>query len=277
MSVALTRAAPATLELRCPLLDVQATLDGELVNLSGPEPLQISAREHQLRLARAGYLPRQVAFRAASGERIRIPCALERDPHFSKLAWLTLRRPRDAEARIDGVPSDGGALPEGRHTLTLSGASYQPYTSVVELRAGESRKLEVQPQRSSDWLIAEQARRARARRVVGYVSGGVGLAAIASAGVIYLAGSDDRREWDQQSAELTRRLQQDPNSLSASDLDWLIERENAIRDRDSVALGLGVGGAIALVVGGALVLWSDAPARPVLSGKNRRVGLELHF
>jgi hypothetical protein len=103
----------------------------------------------------------------------------------------------------------------------------------------------------------ERARQQRVHHTAALVTGIAGAVSLVGGGVVFWINQRDYAEWHEDSRALGTRLQQDPGSVSAAELDELLQRENSLRNRDALSLGLAVAGA-ALGISSA-ALWLTAP------------------
>ncbi len=162
-----------------------------------------------------------------------------------------------AEVQIDGVlagvtPLPGPwTLPAGAHTVSVTAPGQPPKTFSVTIQAGKQSKVAVlQPAEAPAPVAAVEQRVVHtgpgfSLSTAGYVTAGIGLAAI-GAGVYFGLSADD-------SASQARALSpQDPGATRAG-------QQGLIDDADRAAftanLLYGVGGA-AVLAGAALALWA---------------------
>jgi hypothetical protein len=82
-------------------------------------------------------------------------------------------------------------------------------------------------------------------------------------GVLFWVNQAGYAEWREDSRALGTRLNENPDSVSTAELDSLLERENSLRNRDAVALGLAVAGATLGLSSAALWLTAPDPDAPV--------------
>jgi hypothetical protein len=254
---------PAQLELHCQLPDVTLSVDGVAAHLPPPgESVAIGAGTHEVRLQRPGYRPRVQQVHVSAGQRALVPCTLEVDPSAADVAALTVRHPSGTQVLVNGAPHARRALPAGRHRVTVSGPGYEREERLVTLAARQKYETAIVPPVSSRALLEERTARARTQRTVGYVTGGVGLAATLTAGALYLYNANAYRNWRSDSVRLVDRLRTDPGSVRPRELDELLHAENRIRNRDAAAIGLGVFGLASILAASFLLLWTEVPHEP---------------
>ncbi len=126
--------------------------------------------------------------------------------------------------------------------------------------------------------LAVQVRQERdqqrsAHHTAALVTGVVGAASLVGGGVLFWVNQAGYAEWREDSRALGTRLNQDPDSVRTAELDSLLERENSLRNRDAVALGLAVAGtALGL---SSVALWLSAPDPEAPVQLSARLGQQL--
>jgi hypothetical protein len=122
---------------------------------------------------------------------------------------------------------------------------------------------------ATERMLDERNRRRSLQRASGLVVAGAGIAGLAGAGIIYALNQGDYADWRDDGRALAERMSAEPSAVSAAEWNGLLERENALRNRDAAALGLAVLGGTLTLTGAAL--WLTAPP-PAVSGITLRVG-----
>lgn len=278
LTLTLTPQPAASFDLRCTPRDGALRVDGKAVSLpEAGEPLRLPSGEHRFEYHREGYLPHSVIARAGSGESVAVPCPLFIDPKYPKNAVLRVRHPVATEVRLNGAPFRGGRVPPGPHEVSVGGPGYVPSSVAVELRAGEQRTLTVLPASTDSAREDALARATDLRHTVAYGMSGLGLAAAAVAGALYLSNNEAHDDWRVKNRSLVGRLVTDPESVTPSQLDALLEEENTIRNRDTVAVGLSVFGGVLFVGGLVLRFWPETADSPrlVTTGRASRVSVSF--
>ncbi len=119
----------------------------------------------------------------------------------------------------------------------------------------------------------ERDQRRNAHHTAALVTGVVGAASLVGGGILFWVNQADYAEWRDDSRTLGTRLNQDPDSVSTAELDSLLERENSLRNRDAVALGLAIAGtALGL---SSVALWLSAPDPDAPVQISARLGQQL--
>ncbi len=219
-----------------------------------------------LRFERAGFLPQERA--VPDSQEDTVDCGLRDLDPSAKLLPVHLEAPERVQVHIDSFPFRSGKLPPGRHVIALSGRGVEPTERWVSLSASQP-KLELDVREATDILVDERNQRRSWQRVSALVVGGVGLASLAGAGVIYAVNQSEYETWRDDGQRLAERMNARSPDVSAGEWNQLLERENALRNRDAAALGLAVLGGALTVTGAAL--WLTAPA-PAETGVTLQVG-----
>lgn len=267
----------AVLELRCRLSDVVVEIDGALRGRTPlTTPLPLAAGEHRLVLRRTGYRTRERRFEAAPGETVEIDCSLNAEPRGDNAVKLTVVHPEGTSVAIDGTPFEGGSVPAGRHHLSVAGPGYDALERNVVLEPKRPLRLTLVPQPSGMSAVRAAERRARAERDWSYLIAGLGLGAATAGGVLYW--DNDRRydDWRAESRELIADYARDPSSAPPERWSELFDDEQAIRNRDAVALSLGVFGGTLLAAATALYLTAGGPSLRLTVTPERSAAVELH-
>jgi tetratricopeptide (TPR) repeat protein len=170
--------------------------------------------------------------------------------------------PSGARVSLDGeelgaapfsAPIEAGA---GRHAVSIQGQGYESLVRSVDVKAGEQVLLAIRlipkanpaapgacPQTSGPSCAALDAaryQRAKTQKLVALAVGG-GAVLIGATAITLAVTNDSRyRKWRDQSQAFTDAFARDPASVSPAQLEALLTEENSIRNRDSLALGLGV-------------------------------------
>ncbi len=269
----------ADVVVRCAVPDATLWLDGAQLTLPREgRTLSLESGAHQLEFRRAGYHARKLTLSVTDGSSRAVDCALSADSTHPESAWLKVLHPAGTSLRLNGAAFEGGLVPKGRHELEVSGGGYEPSRHMVDLGAQERRTVSLTPVLSADARAEREEEGRRTRRLVSYVLGGAGLAAAGSALALYVYDNGAHADWRKRNRALLDELERDPKNVTARELDALIEDENAIRNRDTLAVGLGVfGGALLAGAVALLILPDPAPkAEMVLTGR-RKLELKLRF
>nr|PZN28575.1 MAG: hypothetical protein DIU78_02290 [Pseudomonadota bacterium] len=279
VALELERELPMEVLVRCAIPDVTVRVNDAVVSRSAERlSLVLPATRHTFEFTRSGYVARRIETEGRAGARLELDCALRVDSRYPEHAALTIRRPEGTSVWLDGVEFAGGAVPPGRHRLELAGPSYERLQQDVLLRPREQRTVTLLPEPTAEARARAHEAAARTRRIAALAIGGTGVAAAGAALALYLSNNQAHERWNAKNRSLVARLANDPDSVTARDLDALIEDENAIRNRDTLAVGLSVAGGTLVLGAVALVLWPfDAPTAPRLIGTPRHLALEAQF
>lgn len=197
-----------------------------------------------------------------------------------RVGSLTLSvSPPGAQISLDGValePRAAGApirLTAGWHSLAITLEGYEPRVEGLRVVGKVSTSLSLvlskkpsaqaqvnatppPPPAELGRLREAQQRRISVQRTSALVVGGVGLASLATAGVLFVSNQQGFADWRRDSQRFADDLGASGMATPA-ELDRLLERENTLRNRDAWALGLAVfGGAMAA---SSAVLWLSLP------------------
>lgn len=187
--------------------------------------------------------------------------------------------PVEAQVSVDGVALGPLPLPApirltaGWHSVAVTREGYEPRVDGLQIAgkvstnlalvlrkkaepAREGQGLGAGYERAREDLLAERRRRASLQRVSAIVVGGIGVASLATAGILYASNQSDYADWRRESRAFADHLGP-AGSSTRSDLDRLLQRENTLRNRDAWAIG-------ATVFGGAMcassaLLWLTLP------------------
>jgi hypothetical protein len=265
--------------VRCAVPDTTLTVDGAPLSLPREgRTLRLPPGSHRFEFSRAGYQPRTLTLPANSEGPHSLDCALRFDPSHPEHGSLKVLHPQGTRVQLNGAVFTGGRVPKGRHELEVTGSGYEATRRTIELGARENRTVSLTPVPSASARSEEQASARRTRKLAAYVLGGTGLAAAGTAVALYVYDNGAHAEWRDRNRALLDELEANPEDVTASELDALIEEENAIRNRDTVAVGLGVLGGALLAGAAALLLFPDPapPAEMVLTG-GRKLDFTLRF
>jgi hypothetical protein len=266
----------AALELGCRLSDVHVELDGKArgrTPLAGAFPL--TAGTHRLVLRRAGYRTIERRFEVKANQSVRIDCALDAEPDAPNATKLTVIHPVGTSVTVDGEPFDGRPLPAGRHQLTVAGADFETLERSVTLEPAHPLRLTLVPPPSGSAAARAASQRMQAQRDWSYLVGSVGLGAATAGGVLYWVNARRYDDWRAESRVLIADYARDPLSAPPERWNELFADEQAIRDRDAVALGLGVFGGTLLAAAAGLYLTARGPSLR-LTVTAERSAAELH-
>lgn len=128
-------------------------------------------------------------------------------------------------------------------------------------------------------LRTEREQRRRSQTVASLATGGLGVASLVVAGVIFARNQAAYDDWNQRSQNFAARLGT-ATAPTRQELDQLLARENTLRNRDAWALGLGVLGGVLSAASAALWLslpGDDEQRVSIQLGPNRWLGYSTNF
>lgn len=136
--------ATATLAVDSRPQGAEVYLDGRLQGRT-PLTLSVNPGRHEVEVRLSGYQPYRVAVNPAPGERVQVFAPLVPEPRQGTLALAST--PSGAEVYLEGTLRGRTpltlSLPEGRYALELRLSGYEPYRATVQVRRGETTRLEV--------------------------------------------------------------------------------------------------------------------------------------
>jgi tetratricopeptide (TPR) repeat protein len=196
-----------------------------------------------------------------------------------RVGSLTLTiSPPQAKLSLDGVAlaptavSAPNRLTAGWHSVAVTLEGYEPRIEGVQITGKVSTLLSLvlrkkpppPPSPNVDMardaalgrLREERLRRASMQRTGAILGGGIGVASLAAAGILYASNQRAYADWRRDSRGFADELGP-PTSATRSELDQLFQRENTLRNRDAWALGLAVFGGV--MSASSTVLWLTLP------------------
>lgn len=216
---------------------------------------------------------------AADGER-RAQAAALMEYQAQRIGVVSLTvTPDDTSISVDGVARGRSPLAKplelvaGSHALVLARPGYQTRVETVQVvgKAQLGLALVLQPEKATpddrgasasasgrafDSLRNDWQARGQLQRTSAIIAGGVALASLTTAGVLYVSNQKGYDDWRRDSRAFAGRLKAAPWP-SGRELDSLLARETTLRNRDAWALGLAVFGGVLGTT--SLALWLTAP------------------
>lgn len=136
--------ATATLVVDSRPAGAEVYLDGRMSGRT-PVSLQVNPGRHEVELRLAGYQPYRVVVNPRPGERVQVFAQLVPEARQGTLAVTS--SPSGAEVYVEGVLRGRTplslSLPEGRYAVELKAPGYEPYRATVQVRRGETTRLDV--------------------------------------------------------------------------------------------------------------------------------------
>lgn len=269
----------AWLELSCTLPDVQIRIDDtEHGKTPLRAPLALTGGSHRLQLSRPGYHAADIELRVEAGKVARHSCALARGPRDGDDARLSVVHPRGTNVRVDGEPFRGEWLARGAHRVLVEGARFESRELYVRLAPRATKQIRIVPSLSRAELERGDAQRARAQRLVAYVVGGVALAAGTTSAIVAIDNAARYSEFRLKNRAFALNHANQSTAEATRALDELLVEENSIRNRDALALGLGVAGGALFAT--SLALWLTAgSSQPTVTvtGSGAQLGYRGRF
>ena len=273
------RTGAASLELACSVPDVRVSIDG--VNRARTplaKPLLLKAGRHELVLFRPGYQTATVALELQPDESTRYACALERDPAALETSRLIIAHPQATRVLVDGAPFRGEPLVPGKHQVAVEGGGFERRQLRIDLAPRQSLRVSLVPPRNRQELERSRERRASAQRFAAYAVGGVAIASGAVALGLAVSNAGRYEDWREKNRKFVQSHAGQSTAAAAQALDDLLAEENSIRNRDALALGLGVAAGTLLTT--SIALWLTSRAHePTLTvtGRSALVGYRASF
>jgi hypothetical protein len=264
VELTLVRERLVDFHIACGVPNVVLSVNGEPLPPAAARVLRLPQAQQEFEFRRAGYLPQLFTLTPEGVGPVTLRCDLQLDPTLPDHPSLRVKHPLGTRVRIDGAPFRSGAVGSGKHVIEVTGPGYTPLRTELSLKPRERRVVELVPERSRRERERAAERAMNLRHTIAYVLGGSGLVAGTVAAVLFVANDGSHDDWKRDNREFIDRFNADPRSVSASELDALIERENSIRDRDMLAVNLAVAGGAALVGAAVLRFWPSSSRPPPL-------------
>jgi hypothetical protein len=257
--------AATRLTITCTVPDVQVSGEGiATTRLERGGELVVATPPAELRFMRVGFVPVQRAVPADTS--LPIDCGLSELDQRAKLVPVRVEAPPALSVNVNGQRFRQGKLPPGRHWLSLSGTGIEKSERLIEI--GARGNLALDAREPADALVAERSSRRRLQLTLAIAASAAGAVSLGGAAALYLVNQGAYDEWRDDGTTLAKRMSAG-EPVASGDWNQLLERENALRNRDAAALGLTVLGGALLTTGAAL--WLTAPA-PATQGVTLRVG-----
>jgi hypothetical protein len=257
--------AATRLTVTCNVPDVEVSGAGiAATRLERGGELVVATPPAELRFTRVGFVP---VLRAVPADTtLPIDCGLSELDRGGKLVPVRVEAPPSVSVNVNGQRFQQGKLPPGRHWLSLSGAGIEKSERLIEI--GSRGNLALDAREPADAMVAERSSRRRLQLTLALAVSATGIASLGGAAALYLVNQGAYDDWRDDGSTLAKRMSAG-EPVAAGDWNQLLERENALRNRDAAALGLTVLGGALLTTGAAL--WLTAPA-PATHGVTLRVG-----
>ena len=255
------------LTVTCAVPDVVVSGDGvPSKRLDRGGQLMVARPPAELRFERAGFVgtTRPVPTDTAQA----IDCGIGALDHRSPLLPVAVEAPAAVSVNVDGQRFRQGKLPIGRHYVALSGDGIERSEQLIQIGPGP-RKLSVGTREPAAALAAERRSRRELQLKLALVTSAAGVVSLGAAGALYAVNQSAYSEWRDDGRDLASRMSSPSSDVSAGDWNRLLERENALRNRDAAAFGLTIFGG--LLVSSGVALWLTAP-RSDLGSVTLRIG-----
>jgi hypothetical protein len=267
---------PAWVTIRCPVPQVQATIDGQAAGeLADISPLRLTGGTHRIALSRLGYASRELELETAPGSFQAIECLLE--PVFPPLAGtgvplqIVASEP-GSRIWVDDEPFHGGLVPVGPHRLVVEHANFETWRGDIDAKGSAPNRIVVRLRPTPDFLRKYEAE-ARTRRSWAIASGGAGLALGLVAGGLFALESRAMASWRADRAALSLETASQPSTPEQQ------RRAGGLDQRAADIQGLGDAATAATVAAAALVaasvtllLTGDDPNRYAPDRNRARLG-----
>jgi hypothetical protein len=257
--------AVGEIAVACSIPGVVVDLDGQAVTRTGGGgPLLAPEGTHTLSFHREGYLATDRSVTVGRGRRTVVACGTEPiSPLQATHSGRLVVRPSELGARVE---VDGGPLrallPEGPHGVRVSKPGYATFDEVVDVPAGGTARVDAQLVPTAGEVRRYQSR-ASVQRTWAYALGAAGLAAGASAAIVFFWNDGRHGTWQSRQSSLDAEWKAPPPHSGD-----LVARQTgndelivSIHDGDRVALGLGLGTLLCVATSAVLFLGGADPAR----------------
>ena len=253
------------LTVKCQVPDVQVSGEGlAITRLERGGEVIAATPPSELRFARPGFVPSQRSVPADTT--LPIDCGLGELDQRAKLVPVRVEAPPSVSVNVNGQRFQEGKLPPGRHFLSLSGAGIEKSERLIEI--GVAGNITVDAREPGDAMVAERSSRRKLHLTLAIATSAAAVVSLGSAAALYFVNQGAYDDWRDDGSALAKRMARN-EPVAAGDWNGLLERENALRNRDAAALGLTVLGGALLTTGAAL--WLTAP-HPATRGVTLRVG-----
>lgn len=255
------------LVIRCPVRDVQVSLDGKPVDRTPlAAPLIVAIGQHQVRFERAGYASTESIAAVSVSALADVHCALRplpRLPPELSGSFAITPTPSDSTVTLDGAPFRAGATPIGVHQVNIERPGFRAFSDAVTLEPGKTRRLSITLAATPE-LYAERVASARRQRTFAIVSGAAGLLLGAGAGIAYAVHSNRYEDWQTRAFALEEELREGlAGDQAVNEFRDVVAQAASIERLESAATGLAITAGVALA--SAAVLWFTAPELPPTS------------
>jgi PEGA domain-containing protein len=251
--------------LSCELPDVAVAIDGQRVaQTPALVPLEVAPGEHLVTLSRAGYATFERKLTWRGDETKRLDCNLQSSTAPSNLARLVVRHPAGTSVQVDGRAVSADGIPAGSHQIRVAGAGFETASQRVQLRPGQRFSVFISPRREASALTREREQRIRNQKLAAYLVGAGAVLTGGATAVLAVLNASRYDDWRSKSNAFSKQFQRAPASTTSSQLDQLLTEENAIRNRDAAAIGLGVAG-VTLAVTSAALYFTAGKSAPTLT------------
>jgi tetratricopeptide (TPR) repeat protein len=255
VDVKLRPEAAASLFVTCDIPEVDVRVDDvHVATTPVATALRVQVGAHRVSLSRPGYASLHYSLAWSSGQAQRLTCPLRIDAPAGELAHLRALHPRSTQVFVDGQPFRGEGLPAGVHVMAVAGQGFDPETRRIELTARQTLSVSLIPRAAGALLDQARQRHEKTQKIAAYAVGG-GAVLLGGAAITVAAINASRyASWRKKDEAFTSSFERDPSSTNLAQLEDLLTEENAIRNVDSLALGMGVAAATLAVTSVALYL-----------------------
>jgi hypothetical protein len=227
-------------------------------------PLSVAPGRRTVRFARPGYTSTIRVVTLTRGDGSHVSCDIKPSDQLPNLESGVLEVSSNevhASVWVDGVQFDGQRLPIGPHRIEVRRWGFLPWTKDVtishqrptQLHAVLIPTLEFRQQYTSS---------ANRERTLAYVTGATGLAAAASAVVLFVYGSQRFDVWQAQRDQLLADIETGTDQEgSRSRMLQLADDEAKIQRTDAAAFALALLGGAMLATATSLFIWGKSPDR----------------
>ena len=249
---------PAQLRAPCDVPAVEVRLDGlSIGETPWQAPKLVDAGQHQIEFIRFGYATRVQTLSLGAGALTDVPCKLLPDPQ-TRAHWgrLSFRVTHGATVLVDGIKSQGGLMPPGVHSVTISKPGFERFEKTLRVAPRSSADVAVTLEPTPEYRkLRDSAGRRWKNWSLG--AGATGLALVAAGTIVYVVNTNRMHDWESKREALDTQLAQGTTVELLRQDRALWQQSNRLQRTDDIALAMGISGLGTLGIA-ALLWWAGA-------------------
>lgn len=220
------------------------TIDGEVAGETPlNDPIVTPPGHHVVEVTRPGYEPARTEIELEDRGVARVDLQLTPQsnlpPELSGILALNVSED-GATVLVDGRPFQEGRLPVGRHRLEVTRDGFEPWSEEVEVASGGSTPIEVDLMPTAGFREQYESR-ARRFRIAAYVTGGLGIAALATTLGLFVWNGSRYDDWEAENQRIENgEYTGDAHNRAVQENNVLGDSIDTIRIVSWVFLGTGV-------------------------------------